>query len=53
MSRSFGLYKETMKIKIGTSEVMVDYEYEKTNVRAEKKYLSKSRQNKLLISEFE
>ena len=53
MSRSFGLYKETMKIKIGTSEVMVDYEYEKTNVRAEKKYLSKTRQNKLLISEFE
>ena len=53
ISRSFGLYKESMKMKVGNSEVVVDHEYEKTNVKAERKYMNKKIQNKLMYSEFE
>ena len=53
LSRSFGLYKESMKMKVGNSDVVVDHEYEKVNVKAERKYLNKKIQNKLIYSEFE
>ena len=53
MSRSFGLYKESMKMKVGNSEVIVDHEYEKTNVNAERKYNNRKLQNKLINSEFQ
>ena len=54
ISRSFGLYKESMKMKVGNGEVVVvDHEYERTNVKAERKYKNKKIQNKLMYSEFE
>ena len=40
-------------MKVGNSEVVVDHEYEKTNVKAERKYMNKKIQNKLMYSEFE
>ncbi len=53
LSRSFGLYKETSKIKIGNTQVNIDYLYEKTQVKAEKKYNNKKIQNRIMMSEFD
>ena len=53
LSRSFGLYKETSKIKIGNTQVNIDYQYEKTKVKAEKKYNNKNIQNRIMMSEFD
>ena len=53
LSRSFGLYKETSKIKIGNTQVNIDYQYEKTQVKAEKKYKNKKIQNRIMMSEFD
>ena len=53
LSRSFGLYKETSKIKIGNTQVNIDYQYEKTQVKAEKKYNNKKIQNRIMMSEFD
>ena len=53
LSRSFGLYKETSKIKIGNTQINVDYQFEKTQVNAERKYNNTKLQNRLMISEFD
>ena len=53
LARSFGLYKESMKLKVGSSEFNVNHKYEKTNTKSERKYLNKKIQNKLAISEFQ
>jgi ATP-dependent RNA helicase DDX31/DBP7 len=53
ISRSFGLYKESMKIKVNGNEMNVDYEFEKKNVKMDKKIFNKKIQKKIMFSEFE
>ncbi len=52
-ARSFGLYKETTKIKIGEENMMVDYQVEKNKTRGNQKFNSKNIQRKLINSEFD
>ena len=53
MSRSFGLYKESLSMKVGTDQVNVDYQIDKKEKFTQKKFLNKKIQNKLIYSEFE
>ena len=53
MSRSFGLYKESLSLKVGTEQVNIDYQTEKKEKFTQKKFLNKKIQNKLIYSEFE
>ena len=53
MSRSFGLYKESLSMKVGKDQVNVDYQIEKKEKYTQKKFLNKKIQNKLIYSEFE
>ena len=53
MSRSFGLYKESLSMKVGTEQVNIDYQTEKKEKFTQKKFLNKKIQNKLIYSEFE
>ena len=53
MSRSFGLYKESLSLKVGTDQVNIDYQTEKKEKFTQKKFLNKKIQNKLIYSEFE
>ena len=53
MSRSFGLYKESLSMKVGTDQVNVDYQTDKKEKFTQRKFLNKKIQNKLIYSEFE
>ena len=53
MSRSFGLYKESLSLKVGSEQVNIDYQTEKKEKFTQKKFLNKKIQNKLIYSEFE
>ena len=53
MSRSFGLYKESLSLKVGAEQVNIDYQTEKKEKFTQKKFLNKKIQNKLIYSEFE
>ena len=53
MSRSFGLYKESLSLKVGAEQVNIDYQTEKKEKYTQKKFLNKKIQNKLIYSEFE
>ena len=53
MSRSFGLYKESLSMKVGTDQVNIDYQIDKKEKFTQKKFLNKKIQNKLIYSEFE
>ena len=53
ISRSFGLYKESMNIKVNGYEMNVDYEFEKKNEKMDKKIFNKKIQKKIMYSEFE
>jgi hypothetical protein len=53
MSRSFGLYKESLSLKVGAEHVNIDYQIEKKEKFTQKKFLNKKIQNKLIYSEFE
>lgn len=52
-ARSFGLYKESSKMKIGDQEMMIDYEVERNNTRSYSKFNNKKMERKLIVSEFE
>ena len=53
MSRSFGLYKESLSMKVGTDQVNIDYQIDKKEKFTQRKFLNKKIQNKLIYSEFE
>jgi ATP-dependent RNA helicase DDX31/DBP7 len=53
MSRSFGLYKESLSMKVGTEQVNIDYQTDKKEKYTQRKFLNKKIQNKLIYSEFE
>ena len=53
MSRSFGLYKESLSMKVGTDQVNIDYQIDKKEKFTQKKFLNKKIQNKLIYIEFE
>jgi len=52
-ARSFGLYKESTKIKIGDNQMLVDYQSEKNKTRSVKKFNNKQIQRRLVNSEFD
>ena len=53
MSRSFGLYKESLSMKVGNDQVNIDYQIDKKEKFTQKKFLNKKIQNRLIYSEFE
>ena len=53
MSRSFGLYKESLSMKVGEEQVNIDYQTDKKEKYTQRKFLNKKIQNKLIYSEFE
>ena len=53
MSRSFGLYKESLSMKVGNEQVNIDYQIDKKEKFTQKKFLNKKIQNRLIYSEFE
>ena len=53
MSRSFGLYKESLSMKVGTDQVNIDYQIDKKEKFTQKKFLNKKIQNKLIYCDFE
>jgi ATP-dependent RNA helicase DDX31/DBP7 len=53
LARSFVLYKESTKIKLGNENFVVDYEAEKKNTKGFKNFNNKKRQKNLMISEFQ
>ena len=53
MSRSFGLYKESLSMKVGNEQVNIDYQTDKKEKYTQRKFLNKKIQNKLIYSEFE
>jgi ATP-dependent RNA helicase DDX31/DBP7 len=48
MSRSFGLYKESLSMKVGTDQVNIDYQIDKKEKFTQKKFLNKKIQNKII-----
>ena len=53
ISRSFGLYKESLSMKVGDDQVNVNYQIDRKEKFTQKKFLNKKIQNKLIYSEFE
>ena len=53
ISRSFGLYKESLSMKVGDEQVNVNYQTDRKEKFTQKKFLNKKIQNKLIYSEFE
>ena len=53
ISRSFGLYKESLSMKVGDEQVNVNYQIDRKEKFTQKKFLNKKIQNKLIYSEFE
>ena len=53
ISRSFGLYKESLSMKVGDDQVNVNYQTDRKEKFTQKKFLNKKIQNKLIYSEFE
>jgi ATP-dependent RNA helicase DDX31/DBP7 len=53
LARSFVLYKESTKIKLGNENYVVDYEAEKKNTKGFKKFNNKRTQKNLMMSEFQ
>ena len=53
MSRSFGLYKESLSMNVGGDQLNVDYQIEKKERYTKSKFLNKKIQNRLIYSEFE
>ena len=53
ISRSFGLYKESLSMKVGSEQVNIDYQTDKKEKFTQKKFLNKKIQNRLIYSEFE
>ena len=53
ISRSFGLYKESLSMKVGEDQVNINYQIDRKEKFTQKKFLNKKIQNKLIYSEFE
>ena len=53
ISRSFGLYKESLSMKVGDDQVNINYQIDRKEKFTQKKFLNKKIQNKLIYSEFE
>ena len=53
ISRSFGLYKESLSMKVGDDQVNVNYQTDRKEKFTQKKFLNKKIQNRLIYSEFE
>ena len=53
ISRSFGLYKESLSMKVGEEQVNINYQIDRKEKFTQKKFLNKKIQNKLIYSEFE
>ena len=53
ISRSFGLYKESLSMKVGDEQVNINYQTDRKEKFTQKKFLNKKIQNKLIYSEFE
>ena len=53
ISRSFGLYKESLSMKVGDDQVNVNYQTDRKEKYTQKKFLNKKIQNRLIYSEFE
>ena len=53
ISRSFGLYKESLSMKVGDEQVNINYQIDRKEKYTQKKFLNKKIQNRLIYSEFE
>ena len=53
ISRSFGLYKESLSMKVGDEQVNINYQTDRKEKYTQKKFLNKKIQNRLIYSEFE